>query len=1031
MALPFALIGSIGAAGEYLNSDGKVRDEPKLRQRINLDEKPNGMNIYENQKFREVRDIEQKMVDRNFKKSFDVANTNVTPRYYNQLYAPFEPEAIKNFDINLNRWQKNMETLRRDGTFGGPGGPGDPRGMGKPAPTNQLDEAIVGINQFPTVPGGIDKKSRMDGSFARQQGATLFNPNVSYDNVQTDLFYYPTPRAKKDLFKQQQPSSYNFNDFNTIFVNTPPPKNNVYNTNTGGWQGITGVETPIISSNVHQEQTLSNFKYLPSSVGTKTPPTLWESEAERLRRNEMLEANRKYQEGRTGFGSSKLIESINNNNSKVETFNPTISGPQFNMTSSTHNNMVPFFGSHVTQNTQPFAHQRKLENFTGQVDDVTAFHNIHKREIPSLFHPVMGLTYPYGKPNSGDYGKDRYIPSRIMTNISPVEKVYIGPGLNIRYGVKGTDGFHQTYRPTARNVDQLRVNPKKTYLNRTIAGKELVQTRGVLGKVYKNRPDKYYLNTKDRWFKTTGAVTKTKARQNYAIDFGRTTREDTTTDYYGPITSAGRESSYAVPLVKHTDRQNFLQPAPREVNREGRFPVEYDYGRSGKFGDENNPENIENFSNTGNKCETELAKISGYWAKTQEREDTEPTKGAIRYATTQIGWGGGGGGSALKVYDPEDITRTTGRNTLEETRVFGNAHKGSQTALKVYDPNDIAKTTVRNTTEQQRTFGNVRQGNQTGLKTYDPNDIAKTTVRNTTEQQRTFGNVRQGNQTGLKTYDPNDIAKTTVRNTTEQQRTFGNVRQGNQTGLKTYDPNDIAKTTVRNTTEQQRTFGNVRQSNQTGLKTYDPNDIAKTTVRNTTEQQRTFGNIRQGIHTGLKTYDPNDIAKTTVRNTTEQQRTFGNARQGIHTGLKTYDPNDVPKTTIRNTTDQTRVYGNPEALDGVDAPRSYEDMYNAEIDARKEVTLYNRKPTKQGVKNSIGSCNVNMVIKHRDGYDTSLRGQNPNKVYNIIQDTDTFGELTRGVNRVQVEGIRQPEDYLVDSFRENPYTQPLDSVAAY
>ena len=248
-----------------------------------------------------------------------------------------------------------------------------------------------------------------------------------------------------------------------------------------------------------------------------------------------------------GFGNSKereneMIEqfTVSNRSSvpntdevtKQEHFQSyTVHGPVNSNNPNYHNNMVPFYGSHITQSTDPMAHQTRLEYYTGQTNESTEFRSQPKREIPSLQDRTPGQTYIYGAPADNSYQRDRYITSTLKTNVLPFQQIRVGPGISKTYDDKPRDGFHSWYRCPQRNVDELRVNPKNVYEGRLLPGKEVVTNRGFCGNVYKRRPDTFYINDQRRWFKTTGSFTAPKIRENCVAY--KQNREDTNIAYTG------------------------------------------------------------------------------------------------------------------------------------------------------------------------------------------------------------------------------------------------------------------------------------------------------------------------------------------------------------------------------------------------------------------------------------------------------------------------------------------------------------------
>lgn len=164
-----------------------------------------------------------------------------------------------------------------------------------------------------------------------------------------------------------------------------------------------------------------------------------------------------------------------------------------------HNNMVPHFGSNVTQNTSVVNPSNVLERFTG-IEDVPTV----KREVPKMFKNRRENVYGT-KPDLDLISKDRFIPSNLKTNLLPVPQIKVQP-------------LPEEYvRPSYKSVDELRVKskPKVSYKKPMIKGQYFVSKRGVQGKVSKNRPDTFYINNPDRYFTTTGDIKAQTIRENF------------------------------------------------------------------------------------------------------------------------------------------------------------------------------------------------------------------------------------------------------------------------------------------------------------------------------------------------------------------------------------------------------------------------------------------------------------------------------------------------------------------------------------
>jgi hypothetical protein len=207
-----------------------------------------------------------------------------------------------------------------------------------------------------------------------------------------------------------------------------------------------------------------------------------------------------------------------------------------------HNNMVPFFGSKITQSGIDKNHSL-LDNMAGR-----GSHYIHKEERAPLFKPQQNMGWAHGTPNATDFVKSRINPSMRMANTKPWEEVRVGPGLNQKDGVKGTGGFNAGMeardRWIAKTVDQLRAktNPKLTYEGQILNPVRSVQNRGEIGKVEQYKPDTYYLNTPERYFTTTGQRKAQRAQGEYIMK--EENREETSTEYFGTGQDAQGSQTY-------------------------------------------------------------------------------------------------------------------------------------------------------------------------------------------------------------------------------------------------------------------------------------------------------------------------------------------------------------------------------------------------------------------------------------------------------------------------------------------------------
>lgn len=202
---------------------------------------------------------------------------------------------------------------------------------------------------------------------------------------------------------------------------------------------------------------------------------------------------------------SKSTLNINNFKKCPSDDNPLLDVENRPIQHFSHNNMVPYYGSKVTQNMYstgvsqagdnnscnkqhigydgktPYKH--KLGLFTGCDEN-----DMHKRETGPLFSPAEQQTgWVFGTPSFRP-DLDRFKTSIWRRNHeTPVEKVQVGPGIGLDYSVPAEGGFHQFVRILPNNISDYKSNQLE---NRIYAGKWFVDhpTSQYTEGVSKNKP---------------------------------------------------------------------------------------------------------------------------------------------------------------------------------------------------------------------------------------------------------------------------------------------------------------------------------------------------------------------------------------------------------------------------------------------------------------------------------------------------------------------------------------------------------------
>ena len=579
----------------------------------------------------------------------------------------------------------------------------------------------------------------------------------------------------------------------------------------------------------------------------------------------------------------------------------SLTGDQINPNQFTHNNMTPFFGGGVKQNLDEFSTRGIFENFTGTQDNYQK-----KQEQGLLFEPQKNMANVYGTGNLDGYLLDRYYVSNIRSNETPVEKVYVGPGLNQGYTNEPSGGFQQADTldyVTPKTTDEIRVktDPKITYYGRVIAGQKIAKPTKI-GTVYKNKPDTYYIQEPDRYFTTTGQVIAPEQRPCIVTKYTnrKTTELKTRTGGAAPT-----HGTVAQVRSKHkiSHKISYRGDAARNASISNQWSI-LDLFGLGKDKKESVPNDygkqsikIRNNNRILNK-ENEKDVVMNY--KAPNERGTARNSDKIRITKKDMNINNkreyGNLNSTTKkgvVYDPNNVPRTT----IKESNIHNN-HSGQISSQigkgAVYDPNDVARTTIKETNIDNNYSGQISSQVGKGA-VYDPNDVARTTIKETNIDNNYSGQISSQVGKGA-VYDPNDVARTTIKETNIDNNYSGQI--SSQVGKGTvYDPNDVARTTIKETNIHNNYSGIIGNKNRGGV-VYDPNDVARTTIKETNIDNNYTGAL-DGIKKGV-VYDPSNVPKTTMKQTTVK-----NNRKANTTGSKkaTYVNNgEKAKTTTRQTT---------------------------------------------------------------------------------------------------------------------------------
>jgi len=359
-----------------------------------------------------------------------------------------------------------------------------------------------------------------------------------------------------------------------------------------------------------------------------------------------------------------------------------------------HNNMVPFNGGKVKGYTyNADMAESQLDNMIGSGSQI-----IKKIEQAPLFKPEDNMSWAHGTPNNSDFFQSRQNPVNRNNNVKPFETVMVGPGLNKGYSVSGSGGYNSGMEARDKwlppTVDELRVdtNPKLEYdlINHEGPANSYIKTAATSetqGRVEKQRPDTYFINSQDRWLTTTGLEKGETLRS--IQEQGIIRRNDVVTDYTGPAAPADLHASYApenyVPSKRVNDN---LMPQDIGVScAQGKGPI--DDG-------EQFLKSHTNYSN--NRSTTRMPDTMG--------QRFSSAVGAV-------------------IAPLMDILKPTRKSeSTNNVRVYGDV----QTTVSkgpVYNPQDATPTTIRETTQYETNFNINNQKEGHYINNYSTPDLTQ------------------------------------------------------------------------------------------------------------------------------------------------------------------------------------------------------------------------------------------------------------------------------------------------------------------
>jgi hypothetical protein len=342
----------------------------------------------------------------------------------------------------------------------------------------------------------------------------------------------------------------------SVPANDLPNNSNIYSSNRynevddyvrttvdGKWQEsldpvITNTIPPFYNTYGTSGMTQTQIGNIPMTSSNQTDSTI----------NKFTNVNRVSDAAQTDVSVMPMFKSTQFTKNQVpQTFDPKNQIPGTDQTSLLtglpiqryHQNMVPFFGATVKQNSSDQGNGILLERYTGANTET----RIKKVAPAPLFSPEQQNIY--GFEDATNTERDRYNTSNFRNNESPIASIMVGAP------IAGT--IENLIVPEYKTTEELNVNPKMSYKGRIITGKGETQisTAENLGKFVKRRPNRFLEKDISHYHPNTGPKQQEYNRENFYLK--PTDKQDLMTEYSGNATAINNVNKSQPRLINQSD----------------------------------------------------------------------------------------------------------------------------------------------------------------------------------------------------------------------------------------------------------------------------------------------------------------------------------------------------------------------------------------------------------------------------------------------------------------------------------------------
>jgi len=410
----------------------------------------------------------------------------------------------------------------------------------------------------------------------------------------------------------------------------------------------------------------------------------------------------------------------------------SLTGNYLDSTEFKHNNMVPFVGGKAKSYTYNMdMAETILDNMNGNGSQIN-----RKVEQAPLFKPQENIQHAYGMPNHSDFYQSRVNPGMRNNNVKPFLTETVGPGLDQGYSSIGTGGFNSGMQARdkwlPKTVDQLRVetNPKIEYSLESHEGPSYSQVKniGLIGRVEKNLPDTFFINTQDRWLTTTGLEKGETLRP--IQEMGIIKRPNDILDYKGTPGSNDKQAGYADQNYEVSKRNETVTLDVPHSSARGRGPST----------------DMDNYMKSHTNYVNNRASIK------------QPD-------TLRSGFGGAIGAVIAPLLDILKPSRK--EETISNVRIYGDM-KPCVSSNYVINPKDVTPTTIKETTIYSPTFNIDSQKEGNYINNYTPMDFTQRDSTSCSSLGAASSNYGPMDYNAVYKQTNNDIKSQTIHNRANQ-----------------------------------------------------------------------------------------------------------------------------------------------------------------------------------------------------------------------------------------------------------------------